>query len=223
LCLVEAEKLWEAEFVTRSLVEGTVKFGYVLDSRSTFTARCVEYVDTLPEISKLRWHRKAEEALVSFPDRNAPEWRPLREIVLSEQELQRIQTIYPRELRRAVEGRWGFTAMLAEISRPGGAFGPVGASLLHSYSIASHLQHMTFEGVLMPLERDLRSESRRNSIHLAYAARLISDCFHCTFVRVGAILRFLDRPPYSLLEISRRHDPLLKELRHHTIRRATAE
>jgi hypothetical protein len=155
--LVLGLRLWDAEILGRALFEGTVKFVYILESSSNMKERLIEFSEVLPAISKLRWHGKAEEALAALGDDGSLGKQPYRDMILSPEELAEIRQKYPREERRRVEGRWGFTELVTSISRPGGAFGPVGRSSLHRYMVSSHLTHMTYEGVDMPLERDHRS------------------------------------------------------------------
>ena len=160
-------------------------------------------------ISKLRWHGKAEEALAALGDDGSLKKQPYRDIILPAEELEEIRRRYPREERRRVEGRWGFTELVTAISKPGGAFGSVGRSSLHQYMLASHLTHMTYEGVDMPMERDRRSMERRDALAMAHAARLVSDCFELAFLRAAAIRRFLSRPMDDLFEVRKRHEGLL--------------
>jgi len=212
LHLIEGMRLWDAERLMRSVVEGTAKFGYLLESPATLTMRCIEYRDTLPAIAKLRWHRHATEAIEALGTTPETELRAYRDLVLSEEEVEEIRATYPREVRRDIERRWGFTALVDAISRPGGAFGPTGRLLFHEYSAASHLHHMSYEGTEMPLERDHRPKERRESIELAHAAKLIDGCFRFTQLRALAIYRLLALDTEPLADIEARHGTLLSEL-----------
>jgi hypothetical protein len=205
-------RLWDAEIVVRALWEGTVKLAYILEKPSTLNERLIEFSEVLPAISKLRWHGKAEEALAALGDDGSLGKQPYRDMILSPDELSETRLKYPREVRRQVEGRWGFTELVTAISKPGGAFGPVGRSSLHRYMVSSHLIHMTYEGVDMPLERDQRSPERREALRVSHAARLASDCFELAFLRVGAIRRFLNQPVSDLFEIRKRHEELFEDL-----------
>jgi len=197
LYLVLGLRLWTAEIVMRAVVEGTTKFGYLLESPATFTTRCGEYRDALPMIAKLRWHAKAEEALRALGP-GGVERQPYRDLLLEPEELERIKTAFPREVRREIERRWGFTELINVVSKPGGAFGPEARTLLHGYSASSHLIHMSYEGVEMPLERDHRSDQRRDAITLTHAASMVSDCLQFTFLRLIALYRFASVSPAPL-------------------------
>lgn len=212
LHLVEGLRLWDAELVMRSVVEGTVKFGYLLESPATFTARCIEFSDALPAIAWLRRHSRAAEALKALGGADEADARPFRDLLLSEDELAGIRAAYPREMRKDIERRWGFTALVDAVSKEGGAFGPTARLLLHGYSVASELQHMSHTGTDMPLERDKRSDERRKAIEFAHAAKLVEDCFHFTFLRVIVILRFLKRKTDVLKQVELRHASLIEEL-----------
>lgn len=212
LHLVEGMRLWDAERVMRSVIEGTAKFGYLLESPSTFTARCIEYRDVLPAIAKVRWHTHASEALKALAGTPGGELRAYKDLLISDEEVAEIRAAYPREMRKDIERRWGFTALVDAVSQPGGAFGPTGRLLLHGYSIGSHLEHMSYEGTDMPLERDQRPKERRDAIELAHAAKLIGDCFQFTFLRALAVHRFLTLDFNALLAVEARHKALVGEL-----------
>jgi hypothetical protein len=210
--LVLGLRLWDAEILGRALFEGTVKFAYILESPLTIKERLVEFSEVLPAISKLRWHGKAEEALGALGDDGSLGKQPYRDMILPPEELAEIRQKYPREERRRIEARWGFTELVTAISKPGGAFGPVGRSSLHRYTVSSHLTHMTYKGADMPLERDDRSMERRNAVAVAHAARLVGDCFELTFLRAAAIRRFLNQPVDDMFEVRKRHEGLLVDL-----------
>lgn len=211
LFLVLGLRLWSAEIVMRAVVEGTAKFGYLLESPTTFTARCIEYRDALPMIAKLRWHAKAEEALTALGE-GGVERQPYRDLMLEKKELDQIRAVFPREVRRDIERRWGFTELINAVSRPGGAFGPGGRALLHGYSVSSHLIHMSYEGVDMPLERDQRPEERRDAIALAHAASIVNDCLQFTLLRLSALYRFANAPGDPIAAASKRLEEFGREL-----------
>jgi hypothetical protein len=212
LYLVRGLRLWDAEIVIRSVFEGTMKFVYLLENPTTFAERCTEYSEVLPTISKLRWHIKSAEALSALGDEGDISRQPFRDILLPEEEIQAIRDKYSRETRQKIEARWGFTELVAAMSRPGGALGSVGRSTLHSYMVSSHLAHMTHEGIDMPVERDMREQERRAAVTLGHAARVISDCLELTMLRATSVWRFIGRPPDDLLEMRARNERLFGEL-----------
>jgi hypothetical protein len=115
LHLVEYGRLWDAELVMRSLVEGTVKFGYLLEHPNTFTSRCMEFADVLPTIALLRRHDRAAEALKALPGTDEVNTRPFLDLLLSGEEISEIRATYPRQMRRDIERRWGFAALVDSV------------------------------------------------------------------------------------------------------------
>jgi hypothetical protein len=62
------------------------------------------------------------------------------------------------------------------------------------------------------LERDRRPVERREAIELAHAAKLVSDCCHFTFCRVGVLNHFLGVSSEALRELDKKHSAFLAEL-----------
>jgi hypothetical protein len=212
LYLVAGKRLWDAELVMRSVIEGTLKFGYLLETPADFSARCGEYREALPALAKLKRHKKAREAIAALADSGEAGARPYRDVLLEEPELAEIRTTYPHDMRRDLERRWGFPALVRSVSAKSGAFGPTTQALWYSYAVASELQHMSHDGTEMLLERDSRPKDNRQAIELAHAAKLVGDCFHLATLRVVALLRFLGRPTEAALAVNDRHAPLTDEL-----------
>jgi hypothetical protein len=213
LHLAEVLRLWDAELVLRSVIEGSVKFAYLLEKRETFTARCIEYCDALPAIGWLRRHARAQDSLNALSGDEDRDERPFRDLLLSDEDLTDLRAAYPRRMRSDIERRWGFTALVEAVAKQGGAIGPMARALLHGYSVASDLQHMSHIGTELPLERDMRPDDRRHAIELAHAAKLISDCYHFTVFRVIVILRFLGRSFGELSQVKAKYEPLMDELK----------
>jgi hypothetical protein len=107
LHLVEYNRLWEAELVMRSVVEGTVKFGHLLEHPDTFTARCIEFAEVLPAVALLRRHKRAGELLKALEDVPEVNTRTFRDLRLTDDEISQINAAYPHQTRRDIERRWG--------------------------------------------------------------------------------------------------------------------
>lgn len=168
-------QLWDAEMVLRSVVEGTLKFAFLLESPTEFANRHTEFADSLFDLALLKDHQKAKDFLEGASDPDAPAWRPIRDRVLDDGEFQRIRGRYDKAQQRELEGRWGFTTLLNGLSKRRGAAFKELSGLAWSYSLMSHLQHADYIGVRLPMDRDTRSDDRRDSIHLAHHARLLND------------------------------------------------
>src|SRR5581483_11528164 len=80
-------QLWDAEVLVRSALEGSLKLAYLLQARETFAAGHSEYAEQLFEIALLKDHRKAVGLLAAVSDPDAPQWRPIRDLLLSDSEV----------------------------------------------------------------------------------------------------------------------------------------
>lgn len=209
-------QLWDAEVLVRSVLEGTLKFAYMLQARETFEERHREYTEDLFDISRLKDHRKALDLLDSVKDPDGDEWRPMRDLLLSEEEVAEISGRLDKAARRALETRWGFTGLVGALSRSGDPYFRGLGALAHSYSLASHIQHADKHGTSIPLDRDLRSAERRDAIHLAHEGRLLSDVLHFLFVRLAVGYRFVGADPARLSAIKERIDEACEPFRQAT-------
>jgi hypothetical protein len=178
-------QLWDAEVLVRSVLEGSLKLAYLLQSRETFAARYADYADKLFEISLLKNHRKAQSLLAAVSDPDAHRWRPIRDLLLSANEFAELSGRYDKVARRNLERRWGFTGLIGELSRSDDTYFKGLGALAHSYSMASHVQHADIVGASIALERDRRSVERREAIHLAHEGRLLSDLLDFLFLRLA--------------------------------------
>jgi hypothetical protein len=190
LLLCAYSQVWDAEIVARSVLEGSLKFAYLLQSPAEFQQRHDEYANQLYEIALLKDHRKATELLALVPDPDSEHWRPMRDLLLSDPDLVALSQRYGKADRNDLARRWGFTGLVGELSRSADPYFHGLGALAHSYSMASHVQHVDFVGASIPLERDHRSMDRRDSANLAHNGRLISDILDFFFLRLATGYRF---------------------------------
>lgn len=190
LLLCAYSQVWDAEIVARSVLEGSLRFAYLLQSKAEFQKRHDEYANQLFEIALLKDHRKAAELLALVPDPDSEHWRPMRELLLSDLDFAALSQKYGKADRNELMRRWGFTGLVGELSRSADPYFHGLGALAHSYAMASHVQHVDFVGASMPLERDHRSEDRRDSANLAHSGRLISDILDFFFLRLATGYRF---------------------------------
>jgi hypothetical protein len=204
LLLCAFAQIWDAEVLTRSVLEGSLKFSYLLQSHATFAGRHREYASDLFNIALLKDHRKAAVLLEHSQDLSSETQRPIRDVLLSDEELEELSNRYPPRVRRRLEGTWGFTGLIGELSTSGDPYFSVLPALAHKYSMASHIQHVDTIGASIPLERDKRSSERRETAHLAHAGRVISDLLEFFFLRMAVGYRFVDADRAILLEVLER-------------------
>lgn len=191
LLLIAYGQLWDAEVLVRSVFESTLKFAYLIQSHDTFKDRYREFADEQPEIIALQDDRKARQLLDAIKDPRADSWRPIRDMVLPNEKREQLAFRYPKTYRRQMDMKWGYGSMLNSLSNSVDTLFANFTGLSYEYSVASHIHHADFIGISVPLERDRRSPERRDAIHLAHLARLISDCFACFQIRLFSGYRFV--------------------------------
>ncbi len=200
LLLCAYGQLWDAEVVTRSALEGSLKFAYLLQASGSFADRHREYAEDLFAIALLKDHLKAQDLLATARDPGDAEWRPIRDRLLSDRDVQDVRERFNRVRRRELETRWGFTGLVSELSGSGDIlFRDIGATA-HAYSMASHIHHADMVGASIPLDRDRRSAARREQIHLAHEVRLICDILAFLYLRLAVGYRFIGADTAPLAE-----------------------
>jgi hypothetical protein len=138
--LLKINAIWDAQILARPIIESCVKvcfLCYAPDDRSADL--CVEYEETLAVINALKQHDKATKALESIGDAAST----LTPLILPADELQELRAKVPKEVRGAIESKWGFTRMVAALDKSFKSQFQINpfASLLHAYALSSHLIH----------------------------------------------------------------------------------
>src|SRR5205823_392369 len=110
-------RLWDVEILIRSVLEGTYKFiAMCVRDDSNRRLRVEEYLDHLPEVGRIKTHKKAKDFIETVSNPGSDTWRPIRELILQEEELDQLQTRYPRRLQDRLEKRWSFGELSRELA-----------------------------------------------------------------------------------------------------------
>lgn len=203
-------QLWDAEVILRSVAEGTLKFAYTLQTHEDFKQRIHEYSVDHFNVSLLKDDQKIREVLSALGDPDSPQWRPYKERLLPDEQLNDLKKSYDRKARRSIESRWGVAGMLDTFRRSGDPSSQRFRGLLHNYSLASHVQHADYIGVSIPDERERREPARRDALHLAHLSRLISDALSYFLIRLTSGYRFIDEDPEPIRSAFSQIDALYK-------------
>ncbi|WP_414609332.1 DUF5677 domain-containing protein [Stenotrophomonas sp. BR163] len=201
-------QLWDAEMVLRAVAEATLKTAYILQSEDEFKARVAEYSTDHFNISLLKDDSKLRSTLAALSEPDSREWLPLRERLLSEEELDELGRLYDKTKRRSIESRWGVGGLLNSLRKDAPHRVPRYDALLHNYSLSSHIQHADYIGISLPYDRQSRDEERRDALELAHLSRLISDCFSLMYLRIVSGYRFLDLDLKPILDGQKRVDEM---------------
>lgn len=212
--LVGLFRLWDVEILVRSVLEGTYKFiAMCVRNDADRCSRVEEYWDHLPELGRIKTHKRAEAFLVTIDNPDSEVWRPIRELVLSKEELNQLQDRYPRKEQDRLEKRWSFGELsreLAESDVPGAKYL---VTMLRSYRLSSHLVHQDSDGVLMIWERDQREPPRREALEIAHGLRELSDVFHLAMLRALSAYQMVGIDPRPILAINEKYSILLARVK----------
>ncbi len=205
--LIVNERLWDAEILIRTILEGSLKYVYILEGTAeTQKRRSHEYWHLLPLHAKIIREKRAQSLLSSVPNPDAEEWRPIRDIISGKEEIQEEPTAASE--RKKLARIWSFSEISKyfathtdQAMRSLGLFG-------YSYGTQSHLIHQDGDGVGMRWERMGRSQERQDAITLAHAGRLISDLCSFAFLRGTTLYRACGKKPTPIFKISKRYTDL---------------
>ena len=212
--LITNQKMWDAEILIRSVLEGTFKFAYILEGTSIESVeKTKEYWEILPGMARLTRHQRAADLLDVFDGRDSTVQRPIVDLLLTAEEEKELRGSYSRKKRRTLLQKWSFMEIARYFAtHPDESYHCMG-TLGYSYGIQSHLVHQDGDGVGMIWERCVRDAKRRTSVELAHAGRLISDACHFAFFRTCQLLRAAKQPLEPLDELTVKFSPLFKEIK----------
>src|SRR5579872_4895894 len=165
LLLVANYRLWDAEILVRSVLEGTYKFIYLCTSDERERgSRAHDYWHVLPEIYRLKSHLKVS-AFLEMVDKVAGDstddkWRPLRDLMISEDEVVEIRQRLPKHVRRKLEDAWSFLPLAETLSKAEAPGASLYTGLAHLYATGSHQAHKDADGVGIAWERSRRDGER---------------------------------------------------------------
>lgn len=190
LILIREGKDWDADLVTRAVLEGTVKYVYMMSGRpDEMRQKAYESWESMPDFQEGQQSERASRILEDVPDPEDLKWRPFRDLVLSDDENEALRHGMTKSQRQAVMQRWSFAGIAKHITESVDPGLKLLAHLAHGCGISSHLLHKDGIGVGMVWERYLRDPARREAVGLGHAARVVSDVCAFSKLRLLQLLR----------------------------------
>ncbi|MGG1554569.1 DUF5677 domain-containing protein [Paenibacillus ferrarius] len=182
LTLILNNRLWDAESIIRTIIEGTIKLIYLsTGSVDIREKRLYEFWYILPKINLMKRHTRAVNALDAFDKNHSVEWEHVRENVLSESVLKEINERWPRKVRQEIEKRWSFSEMVKELSSEE-IFKNI-ATLAYNYGYGSHMIHQDADALGLIRDWVHMSDDRREAFEYAHATREINDLLTLEMIR----------------------------------------
>jgi hypothetical protein len=212
--LVSNRKIWDADILIRSVLEGTLKFVYMLQGSDIDQQnKCCEYWETLPDFAILTRQKRAAALLEQLPDSESPEWEPIRKLLISNTELEEISRTANRKERQRLARKWSFSELSRFFTTHNDKKYHGLGFLGYNYGMQSHLVHQDGDGVGMLWERARREDERRDSIEMAHGGRVISDLCTFAFVRAHELLIICQEEPKPIQEIEKSYKNLFNSIR----------
>ncbi|MFN7180443.1 DUF5677 domain-containing protein [Hyphomonas sp.] len=193
LLLIEAGRVWDASILQRSVLEGTVRFIYLLHGDGGFDERLDEFSFTLEDIAWFRLTQKVRSFLQVLGDKKLDDGsqQTLETMQLPDAEYERISQKYPKRDRRQLEDKWSFGKLLDYLASKDILPTQAAADLQLRYLKSSQSIHGNPLGLASFYERAHRPEPNRSWAAYAQAAETTRVLKDLTLYRLYSAYRFL--------------------------------
>lgn len=214
LLLIHEQKEWDADLVSRSIMEGSLKFVYMLHgSPDEVKVKVEEYWNLLPRLFAIKRSERAKRFLEEVDDPHDPQWKPFHELIMDAEDITCIREEYTRKQRQMLEEKWSFHGICKVFSQARDEGLRTFVHLAHGYGMSSHLLHKDADGVGMVWERYRREPEQQVAVKLAHAGRVVYDVCSFASLRLWALLRACGQPTDEVARIEDRYaEPLFAEL-----------
>jgi hypothetical protein len=222
LILIREQREWDADLITRAVMEGSLKLTYMLLGSGEEIGRKVnEYWNLLPKFSMVKHSERAKNCLNDLTDPDGPEGKPFRDLLIDDAEISQIRGMCSRQERQAMEERWSFSGICRAFAKSENPGLRQFAHLAHGYGMSSHLLHKDGDGVGMVWERYGRDPERQSAVKLGHSARIVSDVCAFAQLRLFSLFQACQQPTLVVREIEERYgaslfDELTKAIKQFT-------
>lgn len=201
LNLIEIGRVWDAAILQRSVMEGTVRFIYLLQGEGDLDDKFDEFSSALEDIAWLRLTRKVHSFLDALGDRKLDEGsqKTLESMVLHASEIEQLSEKYNKRDRRQIENKWSFGKLLQNLVSADILPVQVAADFQLRYLKSSQSIHGNPLGLASFYERAHRVEPNRSWATYAHAAEIAKILRDLCLYRLYATHVFLKSDMKPLL------------------------
>jgi len=190
LILIEEGKDWDADIINRTIIEGTVKYIYMMSCNDKKRhERANEYAYLLPKFSAIRRHERAKKFLDELENSDGLSWKAIEEQLLTEEQIIEYRSGFNVKERKAIEQKWSFNEIVNEFTTSKEEGLELLAHLTYNYRMSNHLIHKDSEGIAVVWDSCTRDSSRQTAMKLGHSARMISDICVLTQLRSMYLLK----------------------------------
>lgn len=209
LILLQNGQEWDSEIINRSIIEGVVKYIYMLQgSEEEVLNKVKEYWEILPKYSSVKRSNRINLLLQELNLGERDSWKPLEDLKITELNIASIRSDTNKQQRQLLEQKWSFGNIVQGFRESEDEGLRALVHLFYNFGMSSHLTHKDGDGVAMIWERCTRERELQEVVKLAHIARAISDLCIFSEVRSKVLYQrcneesnFIDslRESYSLL------------------------
>lgn len=210
--LLSQDKIWDAEVLQRTNLEGSLKLIYILDGDKDHSNQAAfEFWETLANQQAVKRTERIESMLedVCFDEKSVGTFEEMR-LELSEKK--RIREGNNKKKRRLLEEKWSFHGLIRYFSNKGDEETQYLKHLAYPYGMASHLIHKDGVGVQMVWERSQRNAIEQHDINLSQSARLLRELCALSSLRTIFLLKSSSQKNDKLDNLNVKYEELFLEL-----------
>jgi hypothetical protein len=213
LILIHHFKAWDADLICRSVVEGSLKYVFMLKgTNSEIETKVNEYWDVLPSLALVRRSDRLKLFFETVSNPDGTEWQALREMLLDPSEAERLRSLIPKRERQRLEVKWSFSGITRHFVNSADAADRQLASSAHNYGMSSHLIHKDGDGIGMAWDRRNRDDRRRAAATLGHTSRIVSDVCSYAMLRLFTLLGVCGGDNHSITELQAEYRLLFDQL-----------
>ena len=193
LNLIQLGRVWDAAILQRSVLEGTIRFMYLLNDPDELHQKIDEFSGTLEEIAWLRLTKKVHSFLETLGEERLDEGsqKTLESMMLTESEQFRLSEKHNKRERRQIEDRWSFGKLLENLVQANTLPIQSAADFQYRYLKASQSIHGNPLGLASFYERAHRAEPNRTWATYAHAAEIAVILCDLCFYRLIVTFNYL--------------------------------
>lgn len=224
LILLQNQAVFDADILLRCLMEGTVKYCYLMNgTEEERKEKCEEYRIILCEIDKLSDHKKSKEAIEILKEFSQNNLTPFEVMVLSDEEEVSLTAKYSASKRNEYTRKWSYQTLLRALAKDHKEY-EAQLGTLSTYATTSHFCHFDWTGVSAHQEQIMSSRDGSNEVYdYMHALRILSNVLSLYLFRVVEYLRGNHYSTKELADIcthgfdlaaemDREHNQLLKQI-----------
>jgi hypothetical protein len=214
LLLLQQGQEWDAEIINRSIIEGVVKYIFMLQGTDEEVLEKVnEYWEILPSYSSVKRSDRVNSLLNDTDSEVLQNSKSLENLKLTEPETETIREGTNRQQRKLLEQKWSFSNIIQGFSKSNDKWLAPLIHLAYNFGMSSHLIHKDGDGVGMVWERCTREKERQEVVKLAHVARTISDLCSFAEIRTTILHKRCNEPDDFSKKIKESYSLLFSELK----------